>query len=89
VKISPTSAEALLMVFLSSRAKVKLKIHQLKEGILTKSTTKLSYAEITKTNLGFDIEQCPCCKTGKMIIFMQFGANSPPRRSNDELENRL
>jgi hypothetical protein len=75
--------------FLSSRAKVKLKIHQLKEGKLPDKTVKLTYAEITKSQLGFDVEQCPCCKTGKMIIVMQFGANSPPKRSNNELENRL
>jgi hypothetical protein len=70
--------------FLSSRSKVKLKIHQLKEGILPKSTTKLSYAEITKTNLGFDVEHCPCCKTGKMIIVHQFAANGPPKQINNK-----
>jgi hypothetical protein len=63
---------------------VKLKIHQLKEGILPKSTTKLSYAEITKTNLGFDVEHCPCCKTGKMIIVHQFAANGPPKQINNK-----
>jgi hypothetical protein len=75
--------------FLASRAKVKLKIHQMKVGKLPDKTVKLTYFEITKSQLGFDVEQCPCCKTGKMIIVMQFGANSPPKRSNNELENRL
>jgi hypothetical protein len=75
--------------FLSSRAKVKLKVHKMKAGILPVKTAKLSYAEITKRQLGFDIEQCPCCRNGRMIIVMQFGANSPPKRSNNELENRL
>ena len=74
--------------FLSSRAKEKLKIHQLKEGILPKNTTKLSLAEITKTNLGFDIEQCPCCKTGKMIIVQQFAANAPPKHINDKCKTK-
>ena len=74
--------------FLSSRAKEKLKIHQLKEGILPKNTTKLSLAEITKTNLGFDIEQCPCCKTGKMIIVQQFAANAPPKHINDKRKTK-
>jgi hypothetical protein len=41
-------------------------------------TVKLSYAEITKSQLGFDIEHCPCCKTGKMIIVQQFRANASP-----------
>ena len=69
--------------FLSSRAKVKLKVHQMKAGILPNKSTKLSYAEITKSQLGFDVEQCPCCKTGKMIIVLQFGANAPPKQIND------
>ena len=65
-----------------------LKHHQLKEGILPKNTTKLSLAEITKTNLGFDIEQCPCCKTGKMIIVQQFAANAPPKHINDKRKTK-
>ena len=68
--------------FLSSRTKMKLKVHQLKLGKLPDKSTNLSYLEITKTQLGFDIEQCPCCKNGRMIILMQFGANGPPIRNN-------
>ena len=69
--------------FLASRAKVKLKIHQMKVGKLPDKTVKLTYFEITKSQLGFDVEQCPCCKTGKMIIVQQFGANAPPKHIND------
>ena len=74
--------------FLSSRSKVKLKIHQLKEGILPNKSAKLSYAEITKSQLGFDVEQCTCCKTGKMIIVLQFGANAPPKQINDKRKTK-
>ena len=69
--------------FLASRAKVKLKIHQMKVGKLPDKTVKLTYSEITKSQLGFDVEQCPCCKTGKMIVVQQFGANAPPKHIND------
>jgi hypothetical protein len=69
---------------MSSRAKMKLKIHQLKAGMLPDKTVKLTYAEITKSQLGFDVEQCPCCKTGKMIVVMQFAANAPPKQINDK-----
>lgn len=69
--------------FLASRAKVKLKIHQMKVGKLPDKTVKLTYFKITKSQLGFDVEQCPCCKTGKMIIVQQFGANAPPKHIND------
>jgi hypothetical protein len=70
--------------FLSSWTKVKLKIHQMEVGKLPDKTVKITYTEITKSQLGFDIEQCPCCKTGKMIIIMQFGANAPPKHINDK-----
>ena len=75
--------------FLSSRAKVKLKIHQLKEGKLPDKTVKLTYAEITKRQLGFDIEQCPCCRNGRMIIVMQFGANGPPPSINGKHKKQI
>jgi len=42
--------------FLASRAKVKLKVHQMKAGILPNKSAKLSYAEITKSQLGFDVK---------------------------------
>ena len=70
--------------FLASRVKRKLKIHQLQHGILPKKKEKASYAEITKNQLGFDLEACPCCKKGRMIIVMQFGANAPPKQINDK-----
>lgn len=69
--------------FLASRVKRKLKIYQMKYGILPDKASKLSYVEISKNHLGFDVEQCPCCKTGKMIIVLQFGANAPPKQIND------
>jgi hypothetical protein len=56
----------------------------MKAGKLSDKTVKLTYFEITKSQLGFDVEQCPCCKTGKMIIVMQFGANAPPKQINDK-----
>jgi len=69
--------------FLSSRGKQKLKIEQMKSGKIPDKSAKMTYIEIAKTQLGFDVEQCPCCKTGKMIIVLQFGANAPPKQNND------
>lgn len=64
--------------FLASRVKQKLKIEQMKQGILPhkEKQSNLNYKEITKNQLGFDIDQCPCCKTGRMITVLQFGANA-------------
>lgn len=74
--------------FLSSRAKVKLKIHQLKIGILSEKKPKLSYTEVTRITMGIDIELCPCCKTGRMIIVLQFAANAPPIQINNKIKHR-
>ena len=70
--------------FLSSRAKVKLKVHQMKTGILPNKSVKLSYAEITRSQLGFDVEQCPCCKNGRMKTVLHFMPNAPPKEINDK-----
>lgn len=72
--------------FLASRVKQKLKIEQMKRGITPQKDksihSKSEYTEISKARLGFDITACPCCKTGRMVIVMQFGANAPPSTSN-------
>lgn len=61
---------------LASRCKPKLKIQQWSMGI--KPSPKLTRKEVLKQVLNYDTEQCPCCKTGKMIRLMQFDANAPP-----------
>jgi hypothetical protein len=74
--------------FLASRVKRKLKIEQMKRGIIAQKDksihSKSDYAEIAKVRLGLDISTCPCCKTGRMVIVMQFGANAPPVKINDQ-----
>jgi len=43
---------------------------------------KKGYQEITKNQLGFDVDQCVCCKKGRLITVMQFIANAPPKQIN-------
>ncbi len=69
--------------FLSNRGKEKLKIEQLKTGKIRNDKTKIDYKEITKIQLGFDVDACPCCKSGRMITILQFAANAPPNKIND------
>lgn len=69
--------------FLSNRGKQKLKIEQMKTGKILGEKVKIDYKEITKTQLGFDIDACPCCKSGRMITILQFAANAPPQNIND------
>ncbi len=66
--------------FLSSRAKIKLKVHQMKQGVLPDKWVRISYIELTKSRLGIDLECCPKCKKGKMTVSLQFGANGPPKK---------
>lgn len=63
---------------LASRNKPKLRSKQLQMGVLPKATKKLDWKQLTKEKLGFDVDQCPCCKTGKMIRLLSFEANAPP-----------
>lgn len=63
---------------LSSRAKPQLKMQQMRMGVSIIKKEKLTWQQITKQVMGFDVEQCPCCKTGKMITILFFEANAPP-----------
>ncbi len=64
--------------FLSSRCRPRLKMQQMQMGIVPQQKVKQDWKIITKEKLHFDVEQCPCCKTGKMITLLSFGANGPP-----------
>lgn len=64
--------------FLASRVKQQLRLEQFKMGILPAVFEKKDYKEVSKNQLGFDVEQCPYCKTGKMIRVLSFSANAPP-----------
>ena len=44
--------------------------------------------EITKTKLNFDVEVCPCCKTGRMIRVHSFQAHAPPDIINNKPRNK-
>ena len=70
---------------LASRTKPRLKMQQMKMGVLIVKKEKQDWKEITKTRLGFDVEACPCCKTGRMIRVMSFDANAPPLKINNRL----
>ena len=70
---------------LASRTKPKLKLQQMKMGISIVKKEKQDWKKITKMHLGFDVEACPCCKTGRMKRIMSFEANAPPVKINNRL----
>lgn len=68
---------------LASRTKPKLKMQQMKFGILIPKKEKIEWKEITKTKLGFDVDACPFCKSGRMIRISSFAAHAPPLKTNN------
>ncbi|WP_153799499.1 hypothetical protein [Foetidibacter luteolus] len=52
----------------------KATIEQSSKSLLVNYSRSLDRGE----KFHFDVEQCPCCKTGKMITLLSFGANGPP-----------
>lgn len=68
--------------FLSNRGKEKLRAEQLRiipEPLLI-NTSPVNYKEIVKTKMHYDLDKCPCCKTGKMIRVLTFDSNAPPAK---------
>jgi len=63
---------------LASRVKPKLRMQQMKMGVLIQNIQRANWKEVCKTNLNFDVDTCPCCKTGTLIRIMSFNANAPP-----------
>ena len=63
---------------LASRNKLKLKMLQLKMGVVPIKKEKQDWKEITRSKLNFDVDACPCCKIGRMIRVMTFDTHAPP-----------
>jgi hypothetical protein len=75
--------------FLASRNKPKLKVLQLSMGVSTEKKSKRTWQEISSSRLNFDVDACPCCKTGKMIRILSFEANAPPSHFIEQIKKRL
>jgi hypothetical protein len=70
--------------FLSNRCKHKIRKQQMLEGKVRVKKEKLSPQEILLKKYGYDVEACPCCKTGKMKIVLHFAAHAPPEHFRKE-----
>lgn len=71
--------------FLANRAKKKLKTHQMVTGTLPQLTQKIVTSEGSSA---FKPLTCPCCKTGRMITILVFGANAPPSAFSTHLNTK-
>ena len=70
--------------FLSNRCKYKIRKQQMLEGKVRVKKEKLSPQEILLKKYGYDVEACPCCKTGKMKIVLHFAAHALPEHLRKE-----
>lgn len=64
--------------FLASRNKPRLRLQQFVMGQTQPKKQKLDWKQVCKEQLGFDVDACPCCKTGRLIRIFTFEANAPP-----------
>jgi len=64
--------------FLASRIKPALRMQQMKLGVLIQNQEKQNWKALAKAKLNYDVDACPCCKTGRMIRIQTFDANAPP-----------
>lgn len=67
--------------FLASRVKPQLRTHQMQIGVLIQNKEKQNWKAISKAKLNYDVDVCPCCKTGRMIRIHSFEANAPPPKN--------
>lgn len=65
--------------FLANCNKPAFRRHQFTQGLIVKHESKKDWKQLSKEKLNFDVEACPCCKTGKMIRIMSFDTNPPPQ----------
>ena len=64
---------------LASRNKPRLRYRQVLMGVASKPKANRDWKEVARQRMGYDADQCPCCKTGKMIRIQSFSANAPPK----------
>jgi hypothetical protein len=63
--------------FLSNRCSQTFKQQQMQMGV-TPVKQAGNWKQIAKEKLQFDVDQCPCCKKGKMEELLSFDINGPP-----------
>lgn len=64
--------------FLSNVHSTLLQVQQKEMGVAKAVTITKDWKAIVKEKMNFDVEQCPCCKKGKMQALLNFEANAPP-----------
>ncbi len=76
--------------FLSNRNAARLGMQQMQMGIIpqAKQKVKKEWKEVAKEKLHYDVDACPCCKTGRMITILAFDAHGPPGWAMNKLDEQ-
>lgn len=69
--------------FLANANRAMLQMQQKEMGIAAAVTIKkdpitIGWKAIAREKMNYDVDECPCCKKGRMITLLHFDANAPP-----------
>ena len=64
--------------FLANTNRAMLQVQQKEMGVAAAAAIKKDWKTIAKEKMNYDVDQCPCCKKGRMQAILHFEANAPP-----------
>jgi len=64
--------------FLANVHSILLQVQQKEMGVAVAAAIKKDWKTIAKEKMNHDVDQCPCCKKGRMMAILHFDANAPP-----------
>ncbi len=64
--------------FLANTNRAMLQVQQKEMGVAAAAAIKKDWKTIAKEKMNYDVDQCPCCKKGRMMAILHFDANAPP-----------
>jgi len=74
--------------FLSNRNAARLVMQQMQMGIIPQPKQKKEWKGVAKEKLHYDVDLCPCCKTGRMVTILAFDAKGPPAWTMNKLDEQ-
>ncbi len=64
--------------FLANTNRAMLQVQQKEMGVAAAAAIKKDWKTIAKEKMNYDVNECPCCKKGRMMAILHFDANAPP-----------
>jgi hypothetical protein len=64
--------------FLANTNRAMLQVQQKEMGVAAAAAIKKDWKTIAKEKMNYDVDQCPCCKKGRMQAILHFEVNAPP-----------